>query len=363
MLVVDDYESGRYAKAHVLREAGFRVLEAATGKQALQIVAAEQPSLVLLDIKLPDIDGFAVCAAIKGDPDTARIMVLQVSAYFTSTRDQISGLDGGADAYIPGDIEPGLLVSTVRALLRTGSAEQALYEREKRLKLMEALERSERELRAVTAALLTAQEDERRRIAREMHDDFAQRLSVLEFSLTNLRSRSPALQSELKAITTQVQALSRDICDLSYNLHPSTLEDLGLDVALRRLCEDFERATNAAIRFAGAATGSRVPVTTATVFYRIAQEALHNVARHAGDARVTVALEEDAGQWRLTIEDDGCGFDPSLVRSKPALGLASMQERARLEGGGVEVHSVPGQGTRVRAWIPCRVEKQLVSAD
>lgn len=173
ILVVDDYESARYARARVLSGAGFHVLESATGNDALQIVAEHSPVLVVLDIKLPDIDGMAVCRAIKENPATANIMVLQVSAFYTSTEDQISGLDSGADAYIPGDIAPSLLVCAVRALLRTSRAEAALRARQERMELLEALECSQAELHAATAALLTAQDDERRRIARELHDDFS----------------------------------------------------------------------------------------------------------------------------------------------------------------------------------------------
>jgi DNA-binding response OmpR family regulator len=192
LLVVDDQESARYVKSRILLRAGFQVLEATTGEEALRMVAEHRPALVVLDIRLPDIDGIAVCRAIKEDPSTADTMVLQVSAYYTSTEDQVHGFHSGADAYIPGDVAPGLLVAVVRALLRTRRAEQAARARQERLELVQALDRSQRQLRALTASLLAAHDEERRSIARELHDDFSQRLAFLEIALTNLRQRRGA---------------------------------------------------------------------------------------------------------------------------------------------------------------------------
>jgi signal transduction histidine kinase len=352
LLVVDDYQSGRYVKTRILSQAGFHVLEATTGEEALCTVAEHRPALVVLDIRLPDIDGIAVCRAIKADPATASTMVLQVSAYYTSAEDQVQGLDSGADAYIPGDIAPALLVAAVRALLRTRRAEEALRDREERLQLVEALDRSQKELRALAASLFTAQEEERRRIARELHDDLSQRMALLEIGLTKLRQRPAALNEQLDTILGQISLLSEELRHLSHTLHPSVLEHLGLEAGLRSLCEGFERTHNIRTRCIYSTDGCHVPLPTATVFYRIAQEALRNVAKHAGDAGVTITLSGGEQELCLTIQDDGCGFDPEIRRDQAGLGLISMQERVRLVGGRVEVRSAPGEGTAVKVWAP-----------
>jgi two-component system CheB/CheR fusion protein len=301
---------------------------------------------------LPDIDGKDVCRMIKEDPTTAGTMVLQVSAYYTSTKDQIEGLDSGADAYIPGDIAPALLVAAVRALLRTRQAEDAVRDREERLHLMEALDRSQEELRALAASLFTAQDEERRRIARELHDDFSQRTALLEMELTKLRQQSPELDAQLKDIIAQISTLSQELRNVSHALHPSGLEHLGIEAGLRSLCEEFERAHGLAIRFSYSGDGHRIPVATATVFYRIAQEALRNVVKHAGDARVTMTLTADCEQLCLTVADDGIGFEVGAAHSGSRLGLISMQERARLIGGHVDVRSEAGVGTTVSVCAP-----------
>ncbi len=352
VLVVDDHQSGLYTKVHVLARAGFRVLEAATGQDALRLVAERRPALVVLDIRLPDIDGIEVCRAIKADAATANTMVLQVSAYYTSPEDHVNGLDSGADFYLPGEIDPGMLLSAVNALLRTRRAEDAVRDREERLTLAQALDRSEKELRALTATLLTAQEDERRRIARELHDDFSQRLALLEMQLTELRQQPQQAGERLDAIIQRVSALSNDLHLFSRTLHPSTLEHLGLQAALRSLCEEFERSSGTAINCTCAIGDHDVSPKTSTMLYRVAQEALRNVAKHAGDARVTVTLSADDHELCLTVHDDGCGFDPHADRKSSALGLISMRERARLVDGRIEVQSAPGDGTTITVCAP-----------
>ena len=352
VLVVDDHQSGRYVKTRVLSKAGFRVLEADSGEEALRMVAEHRPALVVLDVKLPDIDGIAVCRAIKADADTAGTMVLQISAYYTSTEDQVQGLDSGADGYIPGDIAPSLLVAAARALLRTRNAEAAVRDRTERLQLLEALDRSQAELRALAASLFTAQEEERRRIARELHDDLSQRLALLEMELTKIRHRPAEFERLFDGLIGQVSSLSQELCNLSYRLHPSVLEHLGLETGLRSLCEEFERTHEIGTQCIYSVGDRSVPLPVATVFYRITQEALRNVAKHTTDARVTITVSADEQELHLAVQDDGCGFEPTAARVKPGLGLISMQERARLIGGRVELHSAPGEGTTVKVSAP-----------
>ena len=142
ILNVDDNEAGRYAKTCILKRAGYRVVEAATGAVALQLVAEVRPELVLLDIKLPDIDGIEVCRAIKGNPATAETMILQISALFVTAADRIKSLDSGADGYLTEPIEPQELIATARALLR-------LYEREREnRRLLAELAEKEKQFRA-----------------------------------------------------------------------------------------------------------------------------------------------------------------------------------------------------------------------
>src|SRR5215470_13904122 len=132
VLVVDDEVSNRYAIARVLNQAGYRVVEAGTGDEALRALRAERPDLVVLDVRLPDISGYEVCRRIKEDPETASILVLQVSATFVNSRDAVRSLEGGADSYLTQPVEPPVLIATVGALIRLRRTEEALRESESR---------------------------------------------------------------------------------------------------------------------------------------------------------------------------------------------------------------------------------------
>jgi len=132
VLVVDDEIPSRYAIARVLTQAGYRVLEAGTGDEALRVLRSERPDLVVLDVRLPDISGYEVCRRIKSDPETASILVLQVSATFVNSRDAVRSLEGGADSYLTQPVEPPVLIATVGALIRLRRTEEALRESESR---------------------------------------------------------------------------------------------------------------------------------------------------------------------------------------------------------------------------------------
>jgi two-component system CheB/CheR fusion protein len=218
------------------------------------------------------------------------------------------------------------------------------------------LDRTKEELRALAASLLTAQEEERRRLARELHDDFQQRLALLEVSLSRLRQdlpKSPAqTRTELNRLEREVSAVSQEIRRLSHQLHPAILDDLGLRIALVRLAEDFQLHRAQPVRVEARNVPDGLSPLVSTALYRITQEALRNVAKHANSAAVTVTLDGGPDALRLTIEDTGPGFAPSDVRFHGGLGLISMQERATLAGGTLQLTSSPGQGTTIAVQIP-----------
>src|SRR5258708_196058 len=126
ILIVDDYPPGLYARTKVLRQAGFSVLESATGAEALKMVNEHNPALILLDVNLPDMSGFEVCQRVKKNPKTAHTTVVHVSASNTQTNHQVHGLDSGADCYLVEPVDPTVLVATVKAFLRARSAEDSL---------------------------------------------------------------------------------------------------------------------------------------------------------------------------------------------------------------------------------------------
>lgn len=217
------------------------------------------------------------------------------------------------------------------------------------------LERSQAELRSLAGRLLTAQDDERRRISRELHDDVNQRLAMLTLDVESLQAgvpRSPRATAErLGAIRDRLVELSDDVHGLAYGLHPSVLDHLGLQAALRSHVADLRRHGSIRIDLRIGDLSEPVPPAVAACLYHVAQAALRNVVKHARASRATVDMTPADGGIRLTVSDDGVGFAVP-ARSSEGLGIVGMQERVRLAGGRFELASRVGAGSRVTVWAP-----------
>ncbi len=216
------------------------------------------------------------------------------------------------------------------------------------------LDRNRQELRALTDMLMTTQEDERRRVARELHDDVAQRMALLdmecESTLAVIESDPAAAHNKIRILRENVAEISAGVRTLSHRLHPSLLEHLGTAAALESLLEEFAEREGILTSFYADQVPDNLSLEVATGLYRIAQEALRNVSKHAGKAHVKISLhthDRDEGrQLILEIADSGRGFDPERQRN-PGLGLISMKERARLLGATLSLQSIPRRGTTV----------------
>ena len=217
------------------------------------------------------------------------------------------------------------------------------------------LEQAERahaqEVQALAASLMTAQEEERRRVSRELHDQIGQQLASLAIDIGGMAAESPASGEgtmRLRTLQARVLKASEEARHIAYELHPSVLDDLGLVPSLRSLCKEFsERAKNTEMEFKETAVPADIPREVASCLYRVAQESLQNISKHANARRVSVRL---AGRRRiitLTVADDGAGFDPEAVKGRGGLGLIGMEERARLVKGTLSIASQPGHGNRI----------------
>lgn len=218
-----------------------------------------------------------------------------------------------------------------------------------------ALTRSREDLRELTGQLLTAQDDERKRIARDLHDDYNQRLAAVAVDLQVLGKSLPAaMQGQVAAIQKQVEALSDDVHDLAYHLHPSLLDDVGLEVALRDLVQTFGQREHIGVKVSFHQVPRQLSKAIATCLYRVAQESLRNVAKHGKASEAVVTLSGSRFGLGLSVSDTGKGFAPDRPAepNHQGLGLKSMQERLRLLNGVFNVQSRLGCGTKVCAWIP-----------
>jgi signal transduction histidine kinase len=199
--------------------------------------------------------------------------------------------------------------------------------------------------------LVTAQDDEQRRVSRELHDDFAQRLGRLSLDAARLAQPGSDVASLSAEMRETLASLAADVSAMSYRLHPATLEDLGLEEAIRQECASFGRRERLEIHFTGSVDRTRVSRDVALALYRVLQESLRNVSRHAKASHVQVTLMAVGERVQLAVRDDGEGFVLGHADSPgPHLGLASMRERMTLVGGEVAVESEPGAGTSVVAW-------------
>ncbi|MBV9303324.1 MAG: PAS domain-containing protein [Acidobacteriaceae bacterium] len=216
------------------------------------------------------------------------------------------------------------------------------------------LDRSREELRALTGNLMTSQEEERRRLARELHDDISQQIAALNMLgdevLRNLTSDTQAARQKLEQTIKQIGQLSDDVRTLSHRLHPSLIEHLGLAAGLRSLTEEFGEREEMITTFFAQNVPRELPLNISTGLYRITQEALRNVSKHAGKTHVKVNLTGNADRIELQVTDAGKGFD--MEQKSSGLGLISMRERARLINGVIRIESAPGEGTRLTVQVP-----------
>lgn len=210
------------------------------------------------------------------------------------------------------------------------------------------------EVHALAASLLTAQEEERRRVSRELHDQICQQLASLAIDMGGLAVElsRPNLQARLAALQTRVVQASEQTRHIAYELHPSVLDDLGLVLSLKALCHEFSKQAGIPVKFKGAIPSRVVPREVASCVYRIAQQSLDNIYKHskAKHASVTLALHDHA--FAMTVEDDGIGFDLQAVKGRGGLGLIGMEERALLVQGKLSIESRPGHGTRIAIEVP-----------
>jgi PAS domain S-box-containing protein len=220
----------------------------------------------------------------------------------------------------------------------------------------QAVRQKQRQLEVLARKLLTAQEEERSRLARELHDDVTQRLASLAIEAGNIERLPPGAtdrwRAGLDSIKRQLGQLSDDIHSLSRRLHPATLDDLGLVAAVESECRRFFERGGPPVELDFAGNLENLPRDTQLTIYRILQEALRNVLRHAAAANVSVQLRAGAEVLHLSIADDGHGFDRGREGWQAGLGLASMEERANLLGGTFSVASQPGHGTRIEVRLP-----------
>lgn len=377
VLAVDDNDAIRYSVTRQLRDGGYDVIEARTGAEAIRL-ANPEVSLITLDINLPDINGFEVCRRLKENTATREIPILHISASCVDTTDRVRGLDGGADAYLAEPIDRQELLATVRALLRMRQAQkeaireagEAQKAREELRRMNESLEsrveqrtaelrRRSLEVQELSIRLLQAQDDERRRISRELHDSTGQLLVALTLNLSRLRTglaqSDPETEKVIADTEEVVEEMNRQLRTMSYLLHPPLLDEAGLASAVKWYVDGFAKRSTVEVSLDLPSDLGRLPQDLETTIFRLIQESLTNIHRHSGSKTASIRVAKDATNVLLEIADQGNGFSPTSQSvahaAKSGVGILGMKERVRRFGGTIDISSSTS-GTLVRAKLP-----------
>jgi len=375
ILAVDDNDAIRYSLSRALQGGGYRVIEARNGTETLRL-ADDSPDLITLDVHLPDMDGFEVCRRLKANPRTAHIPVLHISATVTDTENRVRGLEA-ADGYLAEPVSREELLATVGSLLRLKQAErearlqaseaekarQELKEAHNELELRvqertrELSERTE-QVRELSAKLLSLQDEERRRLARELHDSTGQMLAAMKMVLDEMRieAKEPKFAALVNQSIELNDEMSRQLRTMSYLLHPPLLDEVGLPSALRWYTEGFAERSAIKVDLQVSDGFDRLPQEMEIAIFRVVQECLTNIHRHSGSPTASVRLNRTDDAVDVEISDTGQGIASDRVRGDrivSGVGLMGIEERMRQFGGSVKVTSSEN-GTLVNAGIPLK---------
>ena len=214
---------------------------------------------------------------------------------------------------------------------------------------------AEQALTEMTRKLIEAQEQERARIGRELHDDVNQRLAVLSLQLEELKQNPSEVENRVQDLRNRLTEISDDVQALSHDLHSSKLEYLGVVAGMKSWCKEFAERQKMEIVFKSDMCNALL-LDVGRILFRVLQEALHNATKHSGVKRIEVQLHEESGQTHLIVRDSGKGFDVEAVEQGHGLGLISMRERVRLVNGTITIDSKPMGGTTIHVRVPLRSE-------
>ena len=340
ILIVDDDASARETLLAILDDRQYRLEVAVNGTEGILKAEVITPDLILLDVMMPGMDGFQVCRQIRENPRLREVPILLLTAL--DDRDsRLTGLQAGADDFLSKPIDSQELRARVSTITRLNRYRLLLQQREN--------------LRAMAKRVIQAQEEERLRISREIHDDIGQSLTVHQIQLQFLCDRLPESDNELRKSFQELIAESNKTFAklrlLAQDLRPPLLDTMGLTLALKACCSHFSQRTGLPTNFESAEERYEAPDTISVTLYRVLQEALSNIARHAQASQVWVTLDTDDDELCLTVQDNGTGISPQS-QPHPGLGLQGMRERVTLAGGAFFLQSAPGQGTIIMARFP-----------
>jgi signal transduction histidine kinase len=342
--MVDDQPSKLLTYEVMLAELGENLLKASSGREALELLLKTDVSVVLMDVSMPEIDGFELAALIRQHPRFQRTAIIFISAVHLTDLDRLKGYQRGAVDYISVPVVPELLRAKV----------SVFAELHRKALQLEALNR---ELRRLSSRLLTAQDEERRRFARDLHDGIGQELAAAKIMLDSIPQKSSVPQ-EIQTVGEVSEIIDRaiqQVRSMSHLMHPPLLDEGGLSTALRWYVEGItDRSGIETSLDLQPSNFPRLQPQVERTAFRIVQEALTNVFRHSRAQSAMVTLIQKDTSLLLTVKDDGKGLAEQTLNLKPGsigVGIGGMRERARELGGELRMLNA-NPGTIVEVVIP-----------
>lgn len=365
VLVVDDSANNRALMSAVLQRGDHRVLEAVNGAEALGLARLRRPDVVITDVLMPKVDGYELERELQRDPATASIPLIVHTAAYDDREVNAMVQQSPRVRVLPKPAAVSDVLEAVSTLVSAalpapveqpddGRADHLAALNDKLLQNVRELEALERDRQDLIEHLLHAQENERAAIAGDIHDDSVQAMTAVAMRLELLGRDldDPRLVQRHTELQLTVRAAIGRLRRLLFQLHPPALETEGLAAAVASYIDhtagDGRPHTDVVDTLA-----YEPPVPLRILLYRVVQEALVNVAKHADAQQVRVELSGGGGGFTVAVRDDGRGFEPDEATSRPGhLGLVAMRQRVELAGGRWRVESTPGAGTTIHAWVP-----------
>lgn len=345
ILMVDDQPAKLLSYEAILADLGENLIKANSGRDALETLLKTEIAVVLMDVSMPDLDGFELADLIQQHPRFQNVAIIFISAVHLSDWDRIKAYQRGAVDYISVPVNPQLLRAKV----------SVFAELHRRARQLEALNK---ELRRLSASLIVAQDDERRRIARELHDGLGQDLVAAKMILDGLAqqySLAKLPRQSVLDVSTIIDNAIQQIRSTSYLLHPPMLDEVGLHSALHWYLDGLSERSGIAISLdlQPKEFPRLVPEVERTVF-RIIQEALTNVLRHSGARKAWVSVVNEDGRVTCSVGDDGSGVPDEITEFRSdsiGLGISGMRQRVKEFGGTLQLRNT-GSGSLLIATIP-----------
>ena len=340
ILLVDDQPAKLLAYEAMLAELGENLIVAQSGMEALECLLKNDIALVLMDVSMPGMDGFETAQMIHQHPRFQNTPIIFVSGIHVSELDRLKGYEYGAVDYVPVPVIPKLLRAKV--------------------KVFAELHRKTRQLEFLNARMTVVQDDERRRIARELHDSVGQSLAAIRINSSLVEAESHKLSPDAARCLAQnasmVDDVTKEIRTISHLLHPPLLDEAGLASALRWYVEGFAQRSKIDAKLDICDDFARLSNEIELCIFRVVQECLTNIHRHACSPTAGIRVCLEGASVRVEIEDAGKGIrlekDSGFISSAASgVGLRGMRERLRLLGGTLQLHS-SARGTRVIAVLP-----------